>query len=155
MKKNIQIYFPEIAGIFLCLILGMLSGHLAHTGDTLWYQNLHKPLFTPPAWIFSVIWPILYIMMGIVLGKIIRLNNSSLRLLFVIQFTCNIIWSYIFFKLHRIDIALADITILWGALIALIIQSHRYKTIFSLLLPYLLWISFALILNYEIYLSNL
>jgi len=155
MKINIKTFFPEIASAIFCLTLGMLSGYLAHSGDTVWYQSLHKPHFNPPAWIFSPVWTILYIMMGIALGQIIKIkNNQTLRILFVIQFTCNIIWSYLFFRMHQIDLALIDLTILWLALFALIIKSYKHKTIFWLLIPYFAWTTFAAILNLKIYLMN-
>ncbi len=156
MKKNIKNYSPEIIGALFCLTLGMLSGYIAHSGDTLWYQSLTKPNFNPPAWIFAPVWTILYIMMGFALGQIVKIqNNRNLRLLFVIQFTCNIVWSYLFFRIHRIDLALYDLTALWIALSALLIASYRHRIIFLLLIPYFIWTSFALILNFKIYLMNL
>lgn len=155
MKNSLKIYTPEITCAIFCLTLGMLSGYISHSGDTLWYQTLTKPNFNPPAWIFAPVWTILYIMMGFALGQIIKIqNNRNLRLLFVLQFTCNIIWSYLFFRIHRIDFALYDITGLWIALCALLIASYRHKTIFLLLIPYFAWTTFALILNFKIYLMN-
>lgn len=155
MKKIIQKNLPEIVGALFCLTLGMLSGYIAHSGDTAWYQSLNKPDFNPPSWIFSPVWTILYIMMGIALGKIIKMkNNQTLRHLFVIQFTCNLIWSYLFFKLHRIDLALYDLSFLWITLGALIIVSRKHKSIFWLLIPYFGWTTFAGLLNLQIYLMN-
>ncbi|MBI2344630.1 tryptophan-rich sensory protein [Candidatus Dependentiae bacterium] len=155
MKKILNNYTFEIIGATFCLGLGMLSGYLAHSGDTIWYQSLQKPDFNPPAWIFTPIWTILYGMMGIALGKIIKIkNNANLRHLFVIQFTCNIIWSYLFFRIHRIDLALIDLIILYLALFALIIKSRKHTAIFWLLIPYFAWITFAAILNLKIYFMN-
>lgn len=155
MKKFIKNNLFEILGAIFCLSLGMLSGYLAHNGDTVWYQSLNKPDFNPPAWIFAPVWTILYIMMGIALGKIIELkNNRTLRLLFVIQFICNIAWSFLFFKYHRIDLALYDILTLWIALISLIVASRKNKSILWLLIPYFLWITFAMVLNLKIFMLN-
>ena len=155
MKNIIKAQAPEIIGSLFCLTLGMLSGYLGHNGDTIWYQSLNKPSFNPPAWIFAPIWTILYIMIGIALGKIIKIQkNQTLRLLFVTQFTCNIIWSYLFFRLHRIDLALYDILALWITLTALIITSRKHTSIFWLLIPYYLWTTFATILNLKIFFMN-
>lgn len=155
MKNIVKNYIPEITGALFCVTLGMLSGYIAHSGDTIWYQTLTKPDFNPPAWIFAPVWTILYIMMGFALGQIIKLkNNTNLRRLFVVQFTCNMIWSYLFFRIHRIDLALYDITLLWLALCTLLIASYRHRTIFLLLVPYFAWTTFAYILNFKIYLMN-
>lgn len=155
MKNISKNYFPEFAGVLFCVTLGMFSGYIAHSGDTLWYQTLIKPDFNPPSWIFAPVWTILYIMMGFALGQIIKIqNNRILRLLFVTQFTCNIIWSYLFFRIHRIDLALYDLTALWIALLALLVASYRHRTIFLLLVPYFAWTTFAFLLNYKIYIMN-
>lgn len=155
MKTFIKKHIPEISGTIVCLSLGMLSGYLAHAGDTSWYQSLIKPPITPPAWMFGPVWTILYILMGIALGKIIKIkDDTDLRILFGINFFCNIIWSYLFFGIHKIDLALYDLMILWAMIIALLIKTYRHKTIFLLLFPYFLWTTLAYILNLQIFVLN-
>lgn len=155
MKTLVKKYSPEIFGAAFCLGIGMLSGYVAHAGDTSWYQALVKPPVTPPAWLFGPVWTILYILMGIALGQIIKIKDDmDIRILFTIQFFCNIIWSYLFFGLHQIDLALYDLMILWAMLIALLIKTFRYKIIFLLLLPYFIWTTFAYILNLQIVILN-
>jgi tryptophan-rich sensory protein len=155
MRLIIKKYLFEIVGALFCLSLGRISGLIAHAGDTVWYQSLIKPTITPPAWIFGPVWTILYILMGIALGKIIKIKNDhDLRILFAIQFLCNIIWSYLFFRMHKIDFALYDLMLLWAILIALLIKTHKHKIIFLLLLPYFIWTTFAYILNLQFFLFN-
>lgn len=139
----------EILGSILCLALGMLSGYLSGSGNSDWYQHLVKPSFQPPAWIFAPVWTILYVMIGIVLSKIWHTSNRGL---FILQLLLNLSWSPMFFRFHRIEYALLDIILLWANLIVLMYQSNN--TIQLLLAPYFLWISFAGVLNYQIYILN-
>lgn len=149
-------YQPETLGALLCLSLGILSGYGVQAGDSSWYLSLHKPIFNPPAWIFGPVWTILYIMMGIAVGKLWKQKNQHkyLVILFTIQFIFNLLWSPLFFYFERIDLALVDICALWVSLMMLIISVRNQKTIFLLLLPYTLWVSFALFLNFTLYQMN-
>ncbi|AVP87354.1 tryptophan-rich sensory protein [Candidatus Phycorickettsia trachydisci] len=139
----------EILGSIYCLALGMLSGYISGSGNSEWYQNLIKPSFQPPSWIFGPVWTILYIMIGIALAKVWNTKNVGL---FIFQLMLNLLWSPMFFRYHRIDLALLDIALLWINLLALIYQSNQ--SIRLLLTPYFLWISFAGTLNYQIYMLN-
>ena len=152
MKK----YRAEIWGAIICLGLGMLGAYATNTSDFAWYTALHKPSFNPPTWLFGPVWTVLYILMGIALGKLWRLRKqTNLPLvLFIIQLIFNILWSPLFFQLHRIDLALYDMCALWLSLVLLLIIIWKHKTIFLLLFPYGLWVSFALILNISLYYLN-
>ena len=150
-------YYPEIIGGMLCLMLGTVSGYSVQAGDYTWYSNLIKPTFNPPNWIFAPVWSILYIAMGIVLGSLWRNRpvNKLLIIVFIWQFILNLLWSPFFFYYQNIDWALYDICLLWLSLIFLIFLARNKRIIFLLLLPYVLWVSFALVLNYKIYEMNL
>ena len=150
-------YQPEIMGALFCLILGILSGYGVKAGDSSWYLSLNKPTFNPPAWIFGPVWTILYLMMGVALGKLYKqkIQNKYFIILFIIQFIFNLLWSPLFFYFERIDWALVDICALWGSLMMLVIGLRNQKTVFLLLLPYALWVSFALVLNFTLYKMNL
>ena len=147
-------YQPEMLGALLCLSLGILSGYGVQAGDSSWYLSLNKPIFNPPAWIFGPVWTTLYIMMGIAVGKLCKQKHKYLVILFTIQFIFNLLWSPLFFYFERIDLALVDICALWVSLMMLIIGVRNQKTIFLLLLPYALWVSFALFLNFTLYQIN-
>jgi len=139
----------EILGSLFCLSLGMFSGYISGSGNSEWYQSLVKPNFQPPPWIFGPVWTVLYIMIGIVLAKVWNTKNAGL---FIFQLMLNLLWSPMFFRYHRIDLALLDIALLWINLLALIYQSNQLIRL--MLIPYFLWVSFAAVLNYQIYMLN-
>ena len=152
IKKN----YPEFVGSLLCLSLGILSGFVSHASDSLWYMNLHKPFFNPPAWIFGPVWTVLYCMMGTAFGILWRERsaNKNLISLFLFQLLCNLAWSPIFFYAHRIDLAFLDICILWMSLIFFMIFARKQKLVLILFAPYFVWVTFALLLNFSIWTFN-
>ena len=139
-----------VIGIFVCLLLGMLSGYFSGSGPNTWYQQLQQPSFTPPPWLFGPVWTVLYIMIGITAGYLWSRRNDARSLfnLFALQLILNLIWSPIFFGFHQITLAAINIFLLWIFLIILLVRaatSHRCVT--YLLLPYTAWVSFAMVLN--------
>ena len=158
MRNVFKQFKSQIIGLVICLFLGMISGYLSRGADSVWYINLNKPSFNPPKWIFGPVWTILYIMMGIALGKIWdnRNNDKPLLILFILQLIFNLSWSPIFFYFQRIDFALYDIILLWMNLFFIILISlfRKAKIITILMVPYFLWVSFALILNLRMYQLN-
>jgi len=120
---------------------------------TTWYSDLSRPFFTPPDWTFGVVWPILYVMMGISVFLIwnIGINKRQVKVaigLFVLQLVLNGLWTPIFFGLHMIAIALVEIVLLWAAILLTIKAFWRISKLSTFfLLPYLLWVSFAVVLN--------
>jgi len=125
-----------------------------------WYEALEKPIFTPPDWIFGPVWTILYFMMGVaaflVWQKGVPKSHVRVALVFfVVQLIFNAAWSVIFFGFHSVGLALFDIVFLWFAILATIISFWRVDGIAAaLLLPYISWVSFAVILNTGICLLN-
>jgi benzodiazapine receptor len=150
-------YRPEIFGALFCLSLGLLSGYLSQSGESNWYIHLKKPSFNPPSWIFAPVWTLLYLMMGIALGKLWKLRelSSMLLKLFAIQFLLNLLWSPLFFYFHQIDLALVCLFLLWLFLLSFMTLARRVRVVYILFAPYLLWVSFALALNYSIYRLNI
>jgi tryptophan-rich sensory protein len=149
-------YRTEILASFICLGSGMASGFFARTGDSAWYIHLIKPSFSPPNWIFGPVWTVLYIMMGIAFGKLVldRKNNSTLIILFITQFIFNLLWTPFFFYSNNLQLALFDIILLWINLLIFMIVSKNKPIIFLLFLPYIMWVSFALILTFSLYQLN-
>jgi benzodiazapine receptor len=149
-------YSSEILGALLCLSLGFVSGYRGNAGGSLWYAQLNKPSFNPPGWIFGPVWTILYICMGIALVKIWKQKSSQAvsLFLFTVQLVLNIIWTPIFFACNQIGLALSIIIALWLSLLGLLFSVLQNRVAFLLLLPYFLWVSFALILNYSLFLLN-
>lgn len=143
--------------LLVALILPQLAG-LIGSWFTLpaigsWYAQLAKPELSPPNWLFGPVWTILYLMMGLAWYLVWRRNGPSR--LFLIHLACNSLWSILFFGLRRPDWAYAGILLLWVLIVALIRQFYGFNRLASwLLVPYLLWVSFAAYLNLMIWQLN-
>ena len=143
----------------ITLAVGGIAGFATATAIDTWYIYLNKPSFNPPNSLFAPVWTILYILMGIALFLVWKLPKSNLRnramTIFFIQLALNFLWSFIFFNMHQVGWALIDILLLWIAIILTMFAfAPLSKTACWLLLPYLLWVSFASVLNYSIWHLN-
>lgn len=124
-----------------------------------WFSELAKPAWNPPNWLFGPVWTLLYILMAIAAWLVWRERGwagAALPLsVFFIQLAINLAWSLIFFGAHRIGLAFADIVLLWLAILTTILLFWRISPLAGgLLLPYLLWVSFAGALNFAIWQMN-
>ncbi|MGB2823749.1 MAG: TspO/MBR family protein [Phycisphaerae bacterium] len=124
-----------------------------------WYPTLAKPLWNPPAWVFGPVWTVLYGMMAVAVWLVWRQRRQrpggAPIILFAVQLALNAVWSPLFFGLHRPDLAFVDIVLLWLALAATVWLFLKRLTIAGVLLvPYLLWVSFAAALNFAIWRLN-
>jgi translocator protein len=154
-------YLKIIYCVAICLAVGYLSSNVTQSSITTWYPIIKKPVFNPPNWVFAPVWTLLFIMMGIAAGLIwnkLETNKDLVKkglFFFTIQLLLNALWSYLFFGLNNILLALIEIILLW-----LIIYEtyHVFKQIDKrasyLLIPYLGWVGFATILNGSIYWLN-
>lgn len=142
----------------MCLLLGMASGAFTSADDYIWYAALNKPWFTPPNWLFAPVWVCIYISMGIIFSDLwknkTKFHNQLAIKVFMINFVSNLAWSPIFFCLHNIKLAFYNICIIILSLIVLFIITRKTKKITMLLLLYLIWVSFATVLNYSVYILN-
>ena len=149
MKK----FSKLVCSVSVCLLTGFLGSFVTMDSITTWYADLSRPSFTPPDWTFGVVWPILYVMMGVSAFLIWErgINKRQVKValgLFVLQLVLNGIWTPIFFGLHMIALALVEIVLLWAAILLTIIAFWRIsKPSTFLLFPYILWVSFAVVLN--------
>jgi len=138
------------------LLLGTLSGQLSGAGyGNAWFDALVKPPIMPPGWVFGVAWTILYILLGLSLAMVLHARGAARRSraigLFVIQLVMNFAWSPVFFALHRPTIALSIIAAMLVGTFALILVVWRIRVVAGLLLyPYLGWLMFATLLNFQI-----
>ena len=154
------LYLKIIIAVALCMGLGFLSGMSTTEAITGWYATVNKPPFNPPNWIFAPVWTILYIMMGVAVAMIWDLGWERKEVkvavgLFIFQFIINLIWSPAFFGLEKPLIALFIIIILWILIVICIQQFKKLKPLAgNLLIPYLLWVSFATVLNFSIWYLN-
>ena len=135
------------------VLLGSASGWLSNSGyGNAWFAALQKPFFMPPGWAFGVVWPILYLLMGIALAMVLAEPPSPRRrkalILFFIQLALNFAWSPIFFAAHDITVAKYVIFVMTVVAAAAAGQFMRLKRPAGLLLiPYLAWLIFAATLN--------
>ena len=142
-----------ICSVSVCLLTGFAGSYSTMDSVSTSYADLSKPSFNPPDWAFGVVWPILYVMMGVsaflVWNKGIISRTAKVALgLFLLQLVLNGLWTPIFFGLHMMGFALAEIILLWIAILATIIAFWRIsKPATYLLIPYMLWVSFAIALN--------
>lgn len=152
--------FALIGWILVCEMVGILGSTVTISAIPAWYETLIKPSFAPPNWVFGPVWTLLYALMGIGAYLVSRrgMKKPAVRwalALFVGQLFLNFIWSFIFFGARNIPFAFVDIAALWVVLIFTLVAFERVDKIAALLLvPYLFWVSFAMILNYSLWMLN-
>lgn len=148
------------ASIVVCEFVGVISAPLTIASIPSWYAFLHKPSFSPPNWIFGPVWTTLYFLMGIAAFLIWKKNLKKKKIqralmYFLVQLFFNFLWSLLFFGLHNPLLGLGDILLL---LISIVVTMNAFykisKAAAALLIPYLLWVSFATVLNVAIVLLN-
>jgi len=143
----------------LVLLLGFLSGQVGGDANSAWFQSLEKPpIFPPPTW-FGIVWPILYAMMGLALALVCAAWGARGRTIaiavFALQLAVNLVWSPVFFGLHDIRAALIVIGVLDVLVLVTVVLFWRVRRVAALLLlPYLAWIGFATLLNWEFLRAN-
>ncbi|WP_417422946.1 TspO/MBR family protein [Hoeflea sp.] len=140
--------------VVLTVAAGSLVGYSSIPGP--WYQDLQKPAFNPPSWIFGPVWTTLYVLIGIAGARVfIRERGNWLPKIWFLQMALNLVWSPIFFTLHRPDLALAVLVAMLLAILTLIAMAwSRDRPSALLFLPYAAWVSFAGLLNGAIWWLN-
>ncbi len=127
--------------------------------DFQWYHSLNQPLFMPPDWLFRPVWGVLYLTIFLSLFLFLRNGNVSEKkiplTLFIVQIILNFLWTPIFFGYGKIGLAFIVCLLLWLIIPFLIFYFYKYSKLASImLLPYFLWITFALYLNFEFWRLN-
>lgn len=155
---------PDYLKLAVSLVLPLLAGAIGSvfTAKSVgtWYVTLQKPSFNPPGAVFGPVWAALYIMMGIALFLVWRhgMAAASVRLglaVFAVQLVLNALWSFAFFGARSPLAGAVVIAALWIAILANIVVFSRVSSWAALLLvPYILWVSFAAVLNFSIYFLN-
>ncbi|MBU2948698.1 TspO/MBR family protein [Zobellia uliginosa] len=155
-KKALYITYA----VSICLVIGFISSFATQSSVNDWFTTLNKPSFNPPNWLFAPVWTVLYIMMGVAAGIVwargfYHLWVQTALYHFGFQLLLNAAWSIVFFGLKEPFWALLVILTL---LIVLSITIKRFKVVSTtaawLLVPYLLWVCFATILNYKLWELN-
>ncbi|MDD5163186.1 MAG: tryptophan-rich sensory protein [Candidatus ainarchaeum sp.] len=145
-----------IASILLCEAIGVIGSFFTFPAIGAWYAALQKPFFSPPNWLFGPVWTILFALMGISLYLALEKGLTKKAIVFFgIQLILNLAWSILFFGFHSPMIAFAEIIFLWIAIAATILEFRKTSQKAAwLLTPYILWVSFAAILNYAVWALN-
>ena len=148
-----------LASLALPLILGAIAGLFTADAVPEWFKGLNRPSFSPPNWLFGPVWTILYILMGISLFLIWKQGVSKERniamFVFLLQLLLNFAWSFIFFYYNMIGLALIEIILLWIIILVMLVLFYKIKPMAAYLnIPYLLWVSFATILNAAYFILN-
>ncbi len=147
----------------VCYLVGFIGSQANVQGMPVWYQTIQKPSWNPPGWLFAPVWTILYGMMGYAAwlvwmtpaGELPSGRRTRALVLFFAQLVLNGLWSWIFFGWHEIRIAFFEIVNLWFAILATMIMFFRVRPLAGwLLVPYLLWVTFATALNFAIWQMN-
>lgn len=169
--------------IIICELAGVVGSVFTISEINGWYKTLNKPGFSPPSWIFGPVWAALFVLMGISLYLVWQKNfvaknqiskrkkktwnpwsqkflsgswqKANIILIFATQFILNVLWSIIFFGMHSPAAAFFELLMLWFAILFTIVNFYRVSKISAyLLLPYILWVSFAGVLNFFIFILN-
>ena len=130
------------------------TGMVFKPGD--WYAALRKPAFTPPGWVFPVVWSYLYVSVAYAAARVAGIEGSQAGLsLFALQIALNTLWTPVFFGARRMGFGMAVIALLWGAVAAMGVAFLRLDLVAGLLVaPYLIWLSLAAALNWRIWRDN-
>lgn len=152
-------FLKLIGSIFICYLPGIIGGFFTANNLYPWYGTLVKPSFNPPSWVFSPVWTTLYTLMGISLFLVLKSKYSPDKrqglIFFAIQLFLNGLWSIVFFGLHQILWAFIVIILL---LLFITLSIWKFYSVSKpaayILIPYLLWVSFASVLNFSLYQLN-
>jgi benzodiazapine receptor len=149
-----------VVSIVVCQLAGGIGAIFTSPAIPTWYASLEKPAFQPPNWLFFPVWTTLYTLMGIaaflVWRKGLDLRRVKVALgIFAVQLVLNTAWSIVFFGAQELFGALIVIAILWIVILINIVTFWRIsKAAGALLIPYILWVSFASLLNYSVWVLN-
>jgi tryptophan-rich sensory protein len=160
MSQKIN-YFKLLASVLLCQFAGAVGSVFTASSLENWYSLLEKPVFNPPSWVFFPVWTLLYTLMGISLYIVWNkgLHDREVKIgliIFGIQLVLNSLWSFLFFGLKSPYYGFVEIIFLWLAIFLTIVQFRNIsRTASYLLVPYILWVSFAALLNYYLWILNI
>ncbi len=150
---------PLIVSIAIPLALGGIAGVVTTDNISGWYSTINKPSFNPPNSIFGPVWTGLYLLMGIAMFIVWKSSSDGIRSnttqIYGVQLILNFAWSFMFFYFHRPDWAFVNIVLLWLAIVYTIFTFYKVRKVAAyLLIPYILWVSFASVLNAAIWKLN-
>ena len=153
-------FWKFIIAVIGCEIVGLISTPFTISAIPAWYAHLNKPFFAPPNWLFGPAWTTLYFLMGLAAFIVWQKGTKTKKVkealsYFLLQLLFNFVWSIFFFGLRSPILGLIDILIMLLAINLTIISFNKVSKIASyIMIPYVLWVTFATILNLAIVLLN-
>jgi len=157
MEIRLGVQIVSLLGwVGLCFLTAWIGSRFS-PGE--WYFQLQKPTWTPPGYLFGPVWSLLYLTMGVAAWLVWKRSGFAgariALILFIAQLALNGMWSWMFFGLHKPGIAFAEILVLWGMILGTLIAFWQKSPPAGILLtPYLIWVSFAAVLNFSIWHLN-
>jgi len=158
MKK--QPFFVLIVSVVVAELAGVLGSLFTTPNIQIWYDLLNKPAVNPPSWVFGPVWTTLYFLMGVAAYLVWKqgTKDKNVRIalrFYVLQLLVNIIWSYAFFGAHSPLAGLCVIAGLWLFIAATILVFQKVSKLAAwLMIPYIVWVSFATYLNFSLWILN-
>lgn len=149
-----------IINLAIPLTVGAIGAFLNQQSADSWYQNLSKPSFNPPAWLFAPVWTILYILIGIAAYRVWQKRHEISHLprimaFYFMQLLLNLFWTFLFFSAHKIGASAIEILALFASILVNAYVFYKIDKLAGLLfIPYAVWVSFASVLTYSIYTLN-
>ena len=154
MTKNK--YLSLALFLLMTFLASGVGGYTTATFKEPWYSQIILPSFNPPGWVFGPVWTTLYILMSVAIWRVwINHHDNKILKLYFVHLFFNTVWSIIFFGFHQIGLALLDLIVIL-VFIVLLMKTYYLKDriSFLLMIPYLLWSSYALVLNFNIFILN-
>jgi benzodiazapine receptor len=152
--------FKLLITIIVCQGAGIMGSLFIAPAIPAWYAALRQPSFTPPEWLYEPIWIVIYLLMAIaaflVWWRGLHIKPVRIALiLFVVQLIVNVLWAFVLFGLQSILCGLITIVVLWILILFTIIQFYEVSILAGcLMVPYILWVTYAIVLNGSLYLLN-
>jgi benzodiazapine receptor len=148
-----------IISITVCYFVAVLGGWATFQSVQTWYLTINKPSFNPPSWLFGPVWSVLYTLMAIAFWLVWKTKDMPSKTfamqLFLIQLALNLLWSFLFFYFKTPFWAFLEIILMWTTILFTIIYFYKINPWSAyILIPYLLWVGFATILNGSIWILN-
>lgn len=160
MQNTKSFFIKALVSVITCQLVGVVGALFTASSVKTWFPTLEKPFFNPPSWIFGPVWTTLYLLMGIAAALVwhedlCRREVKTALKVFVAQLFLNFLWSILFFGLQSPLLGLLDIVPLFFLIVLTIKYFYLiHKTAAWLLIPYVLWVGFASILNFAIWWLN-
>ena len=149
MKKRYLFWVALAEGV------GALAGWLSRDAVAAFGETFAQPALTPPAWVFPVVWGILYALMGISAARVAATTKRSGLNLFILQLAVNFFWPLLFFNAHAFGFSAIWLGLLWVLVLLMILRFQKTDPLSAVLqIPYLLWLTFALYLNLAVWQLN-